>query len=71
MRELIVNSNKRTFEEAMIHADPTWKGVYRAGGVCMLVTGLIYITGAVLSIILGPPPSGGELYLKILAGHAT
>jgi hypothetical protein len=41
MRELIVNSNKRTLEEAMIHTDPTWKGVYRAGGVCMFVTGVI------------------------------
>ncbi len=41
MRELIVNANKRTLEEALIHADPNWKRVYRVGGVCMFVTGVI------------------------------
>lgn len=71
MMKLLMNNNKSTLEEARIHVDPTWKGVYRAGGVCLLLIGVIYLIGAVLSIIIGPAPSGGELYLKSLAGHAT
>jgi hypothetical protein len=70
MSELIVNTNKNTVEEAKIHVDPTWKGVYRAGGICMFVTGLLFIIGAVLSILLGPAPIGGEPYLRELAAHA-
>ena len=52
-----------------MHADPTWKGLYRVGGLCLLLIGVSYLIGAVLSIIIGPAPSGGELYLKSLAGH--
>jgi hypothetical protein len=69
MRNLIVNTNKSTLEEARVRADQSWKGVFRVGGICLLVIGVVYLIGAVLSIILGPPPSSGELYLKSLAGH--
>ncbi len=65
-----MNASKNTLEEARIHVDPTWRGVYRAGGICLLVNGVIYLLVAVLSIILGPAPSSGEPYLKTLAGHA-
>lgn len=71
MRKLLTNTNKSTLEEARIHADQTWKGVYRTGGICLLLIGVIYLIGAVLSIIIGPAPRGGELYLKSLAGHAV
>jgi len=36
----------------------------------MLLAGLVYIISAVLSIVIGPPPSGGEPYLQGLATHA-
>jgi hypothetical protein len=49
--------------------DPTWKGLYRAGGFCLVGAGVIYIVGAVLGVIIGPPPSGEELYLKSLAAR--
>lgn len=71
MSEPIVNTNKPAAEEAKIHADPTWKAMYRVGGVCLILTGLIYLIGAVFAILQGPPPSGDELYLKSLAGHVT
>jgi hypothetical protein len=71
MRKLLVNTNKNTLEEARIHTDPSWKGVYRAGGICLLINGVIYLLVAVLSVILGPAPSSGEPYLRTLAGHAT
>lgn len=64
-----MNTNKSTLEEARMQADPTWKGVYRVGGICLLLIGVSYLIGAVLSIIIGPAPSGSELYLKSLAGH--
>ena len=69
--EPAVDAKERTIDEARIDVDPTWKGVYKVGGACALAIGLAYFIGAVLSIIIGPPPSGGELYLKSLAGHAV
>jgi hypothetical protein len=58
-----------TAQKAEVSVDPTWQGVYRVGGICLILTGSIYLIGAVLSIILGPAPSGGEQYLKSVAGH--
>ncbi|MHB1414225.1 MAG: hypothetical protein ACYC1C_03150 [Chloroflexota bacterium] len=69
--EPTTDAKVRAVEEASSHVDPTWKGVYKVGGVCTLIIGLAYLIGAVLSIIIGPPPSGGELYLQSLAGHAV
>jgi hypothetical protein len=69
MSATLVNTTKRTVEEVKLQVDPTWKGVYRVGGVCIFVTGVLFIVGAVSSILLGPAPSGGEPYLKSLATH--
>ena len=44
--------------------DPAWKGLYKAGGSSYLIVGVLYIISFVLLIILGPPPSTGEAYLK-------
>jgi hypothetical protein len=49
--------------------DPTWNPMYRVGGICLVLAGFAILAVAVLSMILGPPPSGGEEYLKALAGH--
>jgi hypothetical protein len=46
-----------------------WKGLYRAGGLALIVVGILYLLGAVFSIIIGPPPSGTEEYMTALAGH--
>ena len=46
-----------------------WHGMYRAGGVCLVLTGAIYLIGAVLSNILGPAPSSAELYMNAIAKH--
>jgi hypothetical protein len=59
-----------TLEQARKQVDPTWRGVYRTGGVCLFVSGLIFLAVAVLSMLLGPAPSGGEEYLKSLAAHS-
>ncbi len=34
-----------TAQKAEISADPTWQGVYREGGLCLVLTGLIYLIG--------------------------
>ena len=70
MSPTIEDTKLAASEKTKISPDPTWQGVYRVGGVCLLLTGLIYLIGAVLSIILGPAPSSGEQYLKSVAGHA-
>jgi Domain of unknown function (DUF4386) len=49
--------------------DPTWGGVYRLGGVCLFLTGLLFFAGAALSILIGPAPLGGEAYLNGVAAH--
>ncbi len=71
-RETIVRRifKSETVEEARRQVDPSWKGVYRLGGVCLLVSGLTFLAVAIISLVLGPAPSGGEEYLKSLASHA-
>jgi hypothetical protein len=49
--------------------DTSWRGLYRWGGVCMLVVGLLYISS--LAFGLGFPPSGAEAILKWLSGKTT
>lgn len=49
--------------------DPGWNGVYTVGGICMVLAGIAILGVAFLSIVIGPPPSGGEEYLSALARH--
>jgi hypothetical protein len=51
--------------------DPSWNGVYKVGGVCLLLAGLAIFAVAILSIVIGPPPGGAEEYLQALARHAS
>jgi len=41
----------------------------KVGGVCMLGAGAIYAVSAGLSLMIGPAPSGTELYLRSVAQH--
>lgn len=60
-----------TVEEARSKVDPTWKGIYKIGGICLFLAGIIFITVAILSLILGPAPSSAEPYLQSLATHTV
>jgi hypothetical protein len=42
---------------------------YLVGAVSLMAIGALYVAGAGLSIALGPAPTGGEDYLRALAGH--
>ena len=46
--------------------ETSWTGIYKTGGVCLVLTGVIYLVGAVLSNILGPAPSSAELYMSAI-----
>lgn len=68
--ETVVSAQKKPVEQAGVGPDPGWKGVYSVGGMGMIVTGAIFLLGAVFAVMIGPPPSGSEPYLKALAEHA-
>jgi hypothetical protein len=55
-----------------VHAvDPDEKWLYRVGGVSTLVIAIAYIIIVVLYALVGTPPTGGEAWLKYLAGKTT
>jgi hypothetical protein len=52
--------------------DPDGKSLYRVGGISALVIGIAYL--AILPLFAhvgGPPPNGGDLWLKYLEGKTT
>jgi len=51
--------------------DPTGNWLYRVGGLCALVIGIAYLITIALYARVGAPPSGGEAWLKYLAGKTT
>lgn len=51
--------------------DPDGKSLYRAGGISAFVLALAYIISIALYAYVGAPPSGGEAWLKYLAGKTT
>jgi hypothetical protein len=59
-------------EQMMVHVvDPEGNWLYRVGGICALVIGLAYLITIALYARVGAPPSGGEAWLKYLAGRTT
>jgi uncharacterized membrane protein YozB (DUF420 family) len=51
--------------------DPSWNGAYKVGGISLVIAGLAIFAVALLSIVIGPPPSSGDQYLQALATHAV
>jgi hypothetical protein len=59
-------------QKMMVNAvDPEGKWLYRVGGISSLVLGLAYLITIALYAHVGAPPSGGEAWLKYLAGKTT
>jgi len=44
--------------------DFTWKGLYRIGGISLIIVGILYFCGAIFSYIIGPAPSSGVEYMQ-------
>ncbi len=57
-------------EPVASHVDLSWRGVYTAGGVCLLVAGLIYLAQVVLSSALRATPGDSQQFLQSLTNHA-
>jgi hypothetical protein len=51
--------------------DTSWKGLYRWGGVSLMIVGVLYFVSLVLALSMGTTPSGGEAVLNWLAGQTT
>ena len=72
MIETLVDKNKSTVEQVASHVDPSWKGMYRVGGIGLLLFGLIYLTNLTLGIYGGIPGATDSVqYLQSLAAHPS
>ena len=59
-------------EKMIVNAvDPDGEWLYRVGGISALVLGIAYLITIPLYAHVGAPPSGGEAWLKYLAGKTT
>jgi len=45
------------------------KRMYKVGGVSLIIVGMSYLIGAVLSLMIGPAPSNAVEYMNALAAH--
>lgn len=67
-----IGEESMSAQKMMVHTvDPNGKWFYRVGGISALVLGLAYIITIPLYAHVGAPPSGGEAWLKYLAGKTT
>jgi hypothetical protein len=58
-------------KRAKIHVDPTWRGIYKLGSICMIAFGLIYIIATILNLTLAVPPSDSVAFFNSLMLHPT
>jgi hypothetical protein len=71
MNATLVDTHKNTAEPVASQVDPSWKGVYRVGGICLLLAGLIYLTQVILGLLLGAAPADSQQFLQALATHPS
>ncbi len=63
---------ERLSREAMTSPDPSWRGLYRAGGVSAALAGVLYIVALVLDFSMPPvPTAGGVATLQYIASHRS
>ena len=57
---------------AVVRSDPSWRDLYRAGGLSGLLAGAIYIVAAILIFTTpAPPTAGGVETLTYIADHRS
>lgn len=62
----------RSPRETVSTPDHSWRGLYRAGGVCALLAGILYIVALVLDFIMPPAPTaGGAATLQYIASNRS
>ena len=58
--------------EVAVGPDPSWRSLYRAGGIGAALAGLLYIAALVLEFIVPPAPvAGGAATLQYIASHRS
>ena len=62
-------SVRRTSREAVASPDPSWRGLYRAGGISAFLYIVLLIVPIVLLIFTSPPISGGAATLQYIASN--
>jgi len=61
---------RRSLGEAEAAPDPSWRSLYKAGGVSGVLVGVLYIVATVLVFIMPQPPSSsGAAALQYIASH--
>jgi hypothetical protein len=45
------------------------KGLYLIGGISLIIIGILYFGGMIMSLIIGPPPSSSVIYFTAIAAH--
>ena len=69
METLIV---RKPSAEAVAGPDPSWRSLYRVGGICAMLAGVLYIAALALDFIMPPAPaSGGAATLQYIASHRS
>jgi len=62
----------RSSEEAVAGLDPSWRGLYKAGGVSGVLVGILFILAIVLAFTTPQAPSsGGAATLQFIASHRS
>jgi hypothetical protein len=62
----------RSSEEAVAGPDPSWSGLYKAGGVSGVLVGILFIINIVLLFTTPQAPSsGGVAYLQYIASNRS
>jgi hypothetical protein len=69
MTTTTLNTNTAAVPERTVTADPAWSGLFRAGGLAMLIAGLLYLLGSTAGVILGVPPGDSEAYFFSLVAR--
>src|SRR6266704_623995 len=63
---------RRSLGEAEAAPDPSWRGLYKVGGVSGVLVGVLYIVATVLVFIMPQPPiSGGAATLQYIASNRS
>lgn len=64
--------SSRKLSRGVSGPDPSWRGLYRAGGVSGMLAGVIYIVAVILIFTTpSPPTSGGVETLEYIASHRS
>jgi len=63
---------RRSPAETEAALDPSWRDLYRAGGISAALAGVLYIVAVVLDFSMPPvPTSGGAATLQYIASHRS